>query len=877
MSEEKQANANTPMMRQYLEIKRRYKNEILFFRMGDFYEMFLDDAIYAARVLDIALTRRQDNIPMCGIPHHSVHNYVHRILDSGKNIAICEQIEDPKEASGRIVKRDVVRVLTPGSIFEEELLGTAERRQLAAALFITDKKQTAPLVLLAAADISTSQLWIEKCSIDQLAAQLQSRGIKELVFVSGNSALKNVIEPSDDFFAAIEKHAVIRRRRYTTSDAEKSVQMNYGVANTRALELAPTEEFLTGCLFLYIKELAPGLQSGFSRPQKDYRKNRMGLDESALKTLEILFDQDGKRNNSLYAVLDHCTTTAGKRLLDEFLGMPSVDIDEINRRHEMVEFATNNDEIRNEISQILEETSDLQRLLQSLSNNPQVRQLGGILETLTAIKKISKIISEKFKDIPELLPQELSEVWFADSEKIRNFPEELFNLLDDALYEEKLPPVLDERRFIRPGYSQPLDELFALAENAHTVLKDFEQQEKEKYDIPTLKVKYNRVIGYFIEISKGQATKAPEHYHRRQTLVNAERFTIDKLKELENSILNAHDEILITQKAMFGAFVNDVQKVSSFLHEWAAHIARLDVLNSFAHAAVKNRYIRPEITEDDELILKSSRHPVVEVVFKEEVFVPNDVHLNTSDRHLAILTGPNMSGKSTYIRQIGLIQIMAQAGSFVPVASAIIPVVDRVFTRIGAFDRLFRGESTFFVEMVECARIFQNFTERSLILLDEVGRGTSTFDGISIARSMVEYLNSHYGQGDAESNKRPKTLFATHYAELAEMIEADRGIVGLTVQVLEENDKITFLRRIKEGVADQSYGIFVAELAGMPPVVINRAKELLQELESEGLWQKEPKITSARNNEKPARDRNTRDDNAATNRSGQNSQLSMFD
>ncbi|MDH5717834.1 MAG: DNA mismatch repair protein MutS [Spirochaetia bacterium] len=804
---ESSTELSTPMMRQYLEIKRRYPDDILFFRMGDFYEMFLDDAVYASKILDIALTQRQDKIPMCGIPYHSVNNYIHYILDAGKNIAICEQVEDAKNVTGRIVKRDVTRVITPGSIFEEDLLSANERRLIAAI----QKEENKVLILLA--DVSTTELYFQKKTFDELEGFFESRQVKEVITHIS-------YEEADNLQIQLVK------RNYPLNDKanKTTVQEMFQLKNVDPLELSLSEIKLAAFFYNYIKEIAPQFNIRFQTPRNEYKQKIMYLDDSAIKTLEILRDQSGKRRASLSAVIDKTMTSAGKRKLEEILSAPSFDVKEIKERHDTVDFFYQNNSLRKEIQNLLKNCCDVQRLLNAIQNEPRVRHLGMVYHTLKSISEIQTTINKE-KNIP---PYILKNWKFENA-----YPENLNEELENALYLENLPPLLDERRFVNPGYSSVLDELFEINESAHHILKKFESDERKKWDISTLKIKYNKVIGYYIEISRGLAEKAPSAYVRRQTLVNAERFTCEELKELENKILNAKDDILTLQKSIFNTLVQKVVLEIENLWQWGDRISYLDVFISFAETARKQQYIRPVMVEKGVLSLKDSRHPVVEEIFREEIFVPNDIELDNDNRHLAVLTGPNMSGKSTFIRQVGLIQILAQAGSFVPAKFAQIPVADRIFTRIGSFDRLFQGESTFYVEMSECARIFQNFTSQSLILLDEVGRGTSTFDGISIARAMIEYLNR-------EDKGRPKTLFATHYAELSEMIEADKGIIGLTVQVLEEADKVVFLRKIIEGRADKSYGIHVAEMAGMPVEITARAVELLKELETEGLWKQEP-------------------------------------
>ncbi len=800
MSDVMTENLDTPMMRQFLEVKRRYPNEILFFRMGDFYEMFLEDAIYASRVLDIALTKRQDKVPMCGVPYHSAHNYIHRLLQSGRNIAVCEQIEDPKTVTGRIVSRDVVRILTPGSLYEEELLDKNERRMLCAL-----HEDVA-----AAADLSTGEIYLDHIAKDNFDGYLSSRSIKELIYTKRPATVPQGLPCSE---------------RPLPRQSRELIGRFLKTANIDSLELSDSETAALALLFQYVAEISPRSAIEFRRPVREKRE-RMLLDEATLKTLEILQDQNGSRKASLAGIIDRTRTAAGRRLLNDWLTRPSVCLAEIKFRHEAVEFFQRQNHLADYLRESLNTTHDLARLMQQLRLSPQVKHLGQIQSTLNAIYDITSALV-RLGDLPAILKP-----WIDGS---LAYPSELRDELNRALLSENLPPLLDERRFVRAGYSPPLDELFHLAESAQNILRDFEENEKKKYEISTLKIRYNRVLGYYFEISKGQSDKAPAHYIRRQTLTTGERFTSEELQNLESRLLNAHDEVIRLQKAIFDSLCLQILKHCEILHRWGDVLAQIDVLLSFAEVASAYNYVRPEMHErpERELILVESRHPVVEQIFREEFFVPNDVHLNCKNAHLAILTGPNMAGKSTYIRQIGLAVILAQAGCFVPAKSAILPVTDRVFTRIGAYDRLFKGESTFYVEMAECARIFANFTPASLILLDEVGRGTSTYDGISIARAMIEYLN-------AEEYGRPKTLFATHYAELARLIEPQRGILGLTVSVQEHAGKIVFLRKIIPGSANKSYGIHVAELAGMPAAVIDRARALLKELEEEGLWRAEP-------------------------------------
>jgi DNA mismatch repair protein MutS len=641
--------------------------------------------------------------------------------------------------------------------------------------------------------------------------------------------------------------ALYFRKQPPQGKIKEAIENAYTVENIQVLELSDLEAESLALLFLYIKEVVPGLQISWKKPRKEYLRKIMHMDETAIKTLELVQSQSGEKNSSLLAVLDHTVTAAGRRMLIDFILKPSLDSKEILERQQAISSCLHQKEFTENLKSKLRHVYDMERIISHLQNHPQVRHLGHVYMTLGIVFEIIDEMSNN-----AMIPEAFQKYW-----KKNNFPLELFEVLSQALFMENLPPLLDERRFVKPGFRPELDELIDLGGSAGDIILDFEKREKARFDIPSLKVRYNKVIGYYIEISKGQSVKAPENYSRRQTLVNAERFTCEELKKLEDKILGSRERIIDLQRAIFEDLAGKVLKKIESLRYWADACSFIDVIFSFTKAADDGRYVCPEISDDGSLFVKGSRHPVVESLFREEVFIPNDINLNNTDRHLAILTGPNMAGKSTYIRQVGLIQILAQMGSFVPADEARVSLADRIFTRIGAYDRLSRGESTFYVEMAECARIFQNFTPNSLILLDEIGRGTSTFDGISIARAMVEFLND-------PANGRPKTLFATHYAELGGLIEAHKGIIGLTVSVLEDKDKIVFLRKIVEGLADKSYGIYVAQLAGIHPGIISRAKELLTELEDEGIWSKEPVFKEIEKPVKPAREKSVKD------------QLSMF-
>ncbi|MBS0618001.1 MAG: DNA mismatch repair protein MutS [Spirochaetes bacterium] len=804
------------MMRQYLEIKKQYPDDILFFRMGDFYEMFLEDAVYASRVLDIALTRRQDKVPMCGVPHHAMSQYVHPILEQGRRIAICDQLENPAEAQGRIVRRGVTRILTPGSLFEESLIDGKDSRRLCAV------SRAKTFLQLAIIEVATGQIWFDRKDAETLGETASAFNIREWI----------TSESDGDIFGFGSQNQI---RKYPISDAafqERVLKDALQSRNLAVWELDADETRALTLALAYLREISPLLKLHWSSPAREYRRKVLILDEATLKTLEILQSADGKLNPSLMGLFAHCQSAAGSRLLSNYLARPAAELEEINKRHDTVEILSKHNSYRQLIATELERIADIERVLTGLNNNPTVRHLGQVRETLGAIERLQKIIADN-----RMVPL-LQNGW----KDLQDFPHALKKLLTEAILPDALPPLLDSRRFVNVGYMPLLDEFIELSENAVQHLTEYEEREKAKHGITTLKVRHNNVLGYFIEISKGQMAKAPEGYQRRQTLTNGERYTTHELKELENKILSAADEVLRIQKGIFEDLRAQILGTAETLQAWAERLARLDVLLAFAHTAVIHRHVRPTMHAGKKLAAEALRHPVIEAYFKSEMFIPNDVFLDndvgaqsdivsradpttsmSSGPHLAIITGPNMAGKSTYIRQIGIMQIMAQVGAFVAAKAATLPIVDRIFTRIGAHDRLSHGESTFFVEMAECARIFRNYTADSLILLDEVGRGTSTYDGISIAQAMIENLN----QGEI----RPKTLFATHYSELAHLISKERGIIGLTVSVLEKDGHVVFMRKIVEGVAEKSFGIHVAEMAGMPKHVTERAAQILKDLE----------------------------------------------
>ncbi len=806
-------NLDTPMMRQYKVTKDKYRDEILFFRMGDFYEMFMEDALYTAGVLGIALAKRSDNIPMCGIPYHALNKYVGKLLQHGKNIAICEQIEDSKDVKGRIVKRDVTRILTPGSLYEEELLHISAGGKL--GIIHPDPNTSVEKYYMAAVDLATGDIFVTTKNKQELESFITLENIKELLIP--HKELHNVLPTNN--VSIVCKDYVLH-----TNKVEKLLCKIWGIMDTTTLNLNSIEKYCFYYLFSYIEEVAPMLKLSVQLPIYAYKDSHMILDDAAVRTLEIFTNQDGDLRGSLLGIMDKTNTAMGKRLLKRYLSMPFTNRKYIEKIHDAIDLLKSDNQCRYDLCAMLKNIKDIDRLVHFLNNGANISHINQLYMSLVACREIYHLFDSHRTELLEL-PEIIKEHWLVIPSTIND----LICLMEDVLHINDLPRVVNENRFVRIGYSKNLDELFHLQDSAQKILIDFECEEKQKNSITNLKIKYSNMLGYYVEISQGQSNKVPSYYIKRQTLKNVERFSIPALSDLESKILNAKDNVITKQKCIFDELLTKILSYTSGLRDISNQISFLDVMVSHAEIAYTYEYTKPTMTHHGDLILKESRHPVVEISLEKEHFIPNDIHLNTTTRHLSILTGPNMAGKSTFMRQVGLLQIMAQIGSFIPAESATIPIVDRIFTRIGAYDRLFKGESTFFVEMLECAHIFNSYTEHSLILLDEVGRGTSTFDGVSIARAMIEYFSNNLFKA--------KVLFATHFTELAQLINPKKGVIGLTVKVIEENQKLIFLRKVIEGVADKSYGIHVAALAGLPEAIIQRAWALLKEAEMSHIWQ----------------------------------------
>jgi len=799
------------MMEQYLRIKNNHKDSLLFFRLGDFYEMFYDDAKIAAPVLEIALTSRQ-KIPMCGVPYHAAENYLNKLLKNGFKVAICEQVEDAKLAKG-VVKRDVVKILTPGTAIELEREEEKDSTFIA-SLFLQGGRWGLASIDLASGLMKTSQS--ESFSHVDLADELFKLAPKEIIFpesqeesveqiLSRNNLTTLLKSPQEDWI-------------FDFMQAKNLIQDHFNVKSLEGFDLSefPVAVSASGALLYYLRQLRKDSLSLIHAISHVRTSEHMVLDAASLKNLELVKNlRDGKRSDSLLGIIDMTVNAMGGRLLKSWLLQPLMDCSEINCRLEAVAELLQMTIERHELRELLKDIYDLERLTGKVSLAvANARDLISLFKSLAPLPKILEHLrpfsSKKLTDIREN--------W--------DNAEDLGKLIYDAILEDPAF-LLTEGGIIKEGYNAELDELRRLSRSGKTFITQLEKSERERTGISSLKVRYNKVFGYYIDVTKPNLSLVPSEYIRKQTLLNSERFITPELKEYEDKILDAEERIGELEYDLFLQIRETLSNEVSRLQKIASFVATLDVLSSLAELASHRNYSKPDVNTSDRISIRGGRHPVIEVT-NEEPFIPNDTHLDRDEDQILIVTGPNMGGKSTYLRQVALICILAQMGSFVPADEAEIGLVDRIFTRIGAMDFLSVGQSTFMVEMLEAANILNNATSNSLILLDEIGRGTSTFDGLSIAWAIAEYLHEKEGT-------RAKTLFATHYHELTELALTLDRIKNYHVSVKEWRDEIIFLRKIVSGPSDQSYGIHVAKLAGIPRPVIERAKEILFNLEKKEL------------------------------------------
>ncbi len=794
----------TPVRRQYLEEKKKHPDAILFFRLGDFYETFDEDAEITARELDIVLTSRPVGggvrVPLAGIPYHAVENYLARLIQKGYHVAVCEQIGEVP-AKG-LVERKVVRVVPPGTVTEPGLLPGDANNYLAAVILDSSASSFGTVASVSYTDVTTGEFAVVELPLEALRAELTRLHPAEILH-SDNQVLPDGIAghltalPAWKFEPGKCNEVLLTQFKSSTLDG-------FGLkANSLSVRAA-------GAIVQYLKETQPDALNLLNSLRSYSLNEFMTLDASTRRNLELNETLRGERKGSLLGALDATVTPMGKRMIHQWVSQPLLNVERIQKRQNGVAYFVQNGMTRAELRETLKPIADLERLINRvITGQAQPRDLVAMRGTLEAAPAIVEVLQENGKWKAEQLPK----------------PDLLggqLSLLQNALDDDP-PATLQNTGVIRPGYSQELDSVMDASKHAREWIANLESVEREKTGIKTLKVGYNKVFGYYIEISRGAADKAPEHYIRKQTLVNAERFITPEMKEYETLVLNAEERIKEIETRLFKELCAELAKAASQILATARAIATLDALSALGEVASLNGYTQPEVHEGGGLEIREGRHPVVEQSLKSERYISNDVIFEAGEL-VRVITGPNMSGKSTYLRQTALIVLMAQMGSFVPAASAKIGLVDRIFTRIGAQDEIHAGQSTFMVEMVEAANILHHATPRSLLILDEIGRGTSTYDGLSIAWGIIEYIHNHPGL-------RAKTLFATHYHELTQLAELLPGVRNYNVAVSESEGKVVFLHKIIPGGADRSYGIHVAQLAGLPAPVIARANEIMIELE----------------------------------------------
>lgn len=802
----------TPMMRQYFEIKEQYKDAILMYRLGDFYEMFFDDALTASRVLEITLTGRdcgqEERAPMCGVPFHAVDSYIAKLVENGYNVAICEQAEDPAAAKG-IVKREVIRVVTPGTIMDSAALEDTKNNYLA-SVCISERCAGVAVV-----DISTGEISVNEFEGEDIEILV----FNELCRFSPSEIIFNLeaYEKTGLLGYVAERFGCMVRNYYNWAfepeTAARTVKNKFGDTDSALFEKGYAVSAF-GALIMYLEETQKTELSNLRRVEVIEAEEYMELDNYSIRNLELLETMRSKKTKgSLFGVMNKTKTPMGARLLRRWITMPLANCAKIQNRHKAVAELVAEPILREELADALRTVLDIERIISKITyKTANCRDLLSIAASFRKLPDIKRILSGCHSGVLLQLSRDLD-----DLTDIRMIIEEAIN--PDA------PISLREGNLIRDGFSDEIDERRDIMSNGVRFINNFAEEEKEKTGIKNIKVGYNRVFGYYLEISKANTAEIPEYFVRKQTLSNCERYITPQIKEIEEKIVEAESQIVAMEYDMFCKVREAVAAQVTRIQTTAHAVATADVLCSFAYVAEKNRYTMPSMNMSDRIVIKDGRHPVIESINQKNVFIPNDAQLDGGTNQVAIITGPNMAGKSTYMRQTALIALMAQMGSFVPAASAEIGIVDKIFTRVGASDDLAAGQSTFMVEMTEVAYILDNATAKSLIILDEIGRGTSTYDGLSIAWSVVEYI----------ANKKKcgaKTLFATHYHELTELEETAENVKNFCIAVKKKGDDITFLRKIIRGGADGSYGVEVAALAGVKKDVIKRAKEILKELEA---------------------------------------------
>lgn len=803
----------TPLIKQYKEIKNRHRDAILFFRMGDFYEMFFDDAKVASKILDIALTSRnkegEEKVPLCGVPYHAIDSYLAKLIKAGRKVAVCEQVEDPALAKG-IVKREVVRIVTPGTVQENNLLEERQNNYLVALYF--EKKN----IGLAVIDMTTGEFKLTELVDDLKHSTLRN----ELARLRPSECLISRTKYEDYKFLD-ELHAQLSLNltpfddwAFKSEDAAEAIKKQFSISSLDSFGLSDGTVTVraAGALVAYLQETQK-IRLKHLRPPRLYTtEDFMLLDEATIRNLELVSPiRGGDKQGTLLGALDQCVTAMGARLLYRSILQPLVDVARIKERHQAVAELMADGEKQSALVDTLKQISDIERLVGRLGNDSaNARDLLALGDSFRMVRDLKKTLRDCKAPLLRWLARDLQEL------------PGVVSLIEKSIRGDA-SVLLREGNLIKPGYDRQLDDIRTVALDSQQWIKNLEEQEIKRTGIGKLKVRYNKIFGYYIEIPNGQVDKVPGDYIRKQTLVNAERYITPEMKAKEDMIINSEERLLQKEYEVFVSIRASVAQSIKEMQKTALAVASLDLLNNFGFLATERGYIQPEVDESDNLEIIEGRHPVVETLIPEGTFVPNDTRLNNKREQVVIITGPNMSGKSTYIRQVALLALMSQIGCFIPAEKARLGLVDRIFTRVGASDSLVHGQSTFMVEMQETANILNSATSRSLVILDEIGRGTSTFDGISIAWAVVEYVHNQRTLG-------AKTLFATHYHELLELEKLLPRVKNYHVAVRESRDEVSFMYKIIPGGTNRSYGIYVGKLAGLPPAVISRAQEVLSKL-----------------------------------------------
>ena len=809
----------SPMMQHYLDTKNKYKDSILFYRLGDFYEMFFEDAIIVSKELELTLTGkdcgREERAPMCGIPFHAAENYIAKLISKGYKVAICEQLEDPKLAKG-IVKRDVIRVVTPGTVMESNLLEEKKNN------YIMSIFKTGIFFGIAICDISTGDFYASEIKetnnfpklLDEISRFMPAEIIVNEMMSSSLEEMSKIRERFD-IYISNEKDI-----SFLENIEKLFLEYDFKNQNEEKIEDIKNKKILLYAVNGLIKYLTDTQKTSLDHIHKIsvYETAKyMSLDINARRNLELTEKmRDKSKKGTLLWVLDKTSTSMGGRLLRRWINDPLVDYKEINKRLDSVEELKNDIILRGELTELLKKVYDMERLAAKIAyGSANGRDLISLKNSSKQLPEIKKILSNTKTIFLKELYQELDEL------------KDIYDLIEKSIVDE--PPItIKEGDLIKKGYNQEIDTLKIATTEGKNWIINLEQEEREKTGIKGLKVGFNKVFGYFIEVTKSNLSLVPDRFIRKQTLANCERYVTEELKNLENQILGAEEKVTNLEYNAFVEIRDKIEKEINRLQKSASIIATLDVISSLAQVAEDLNYCKPIVNNNGIINIKDGRHPVIEKIISSGSFVQNDTYLDTENTRLAIITGPNMAGKSTYMRQVALITLMAQIGSFVPASSAEIGIVDKIFTRVGASDDLSMGQSTFMVEMMEVANILRDATRNSLVILDEIGRGTSTYDGLSIAWAVAEYISDKEKCG-------AKTLFATHYHELTELEEKLDGVKNYSVAVKEKGEDVIFLRKIVEGGTDESYGVHVAKLAGVPNIVTKRANQILKNLERKNL------------------------------------------